>query len=336
MLKHQVIANAHLLRDLTSDYDIFESSEFRVLHRHMVKSLPERDELPVPEIDAADATREAIVNLSHDFTFPTVVRGALKGAACLTEWTKKSFWMEKFAEELVVATSKEKSAMHTMRDFFEPGAGLYIAGAASIFERNPELKGMIDNDVTQMTMPDGPDAGAFFYQMFMGWKSQGTTIHCAIGTNIFRQIAGRKKWYFLPPSQTPYVYPKMYTNGYSGTSKTVQSHKDGTSAPWWNKLERYTTTLEPGDILVNPAWWWHAVENFAEDDELVIGCPTRFDSPERAMKVDEFKTLIATWKALTAKRGYSNKGGGGLKAALAFEQSLVENREETYQMLALG
>ena len=333
MLHHQVITNAHLLRDLNSDYDIFESSEFRVLHRHMVKGLPERDEMPVAEIDASEATRERIVELSEDFCRPMVVRGALKNAESVQSWKSPSFW-ERYAEEMVVATSASKSAMYHMREFFEPDAGLYIAGAASIFERNPELKAMIDNDITTMAMPDGPQAGAFFYQMFMGWKDQGTTVHCAIGTNIFRQIAGRKKWYFLPPSQTPYVYPKMYTNGYSATSKTVQSRRKGESTPWWNKLERYTTTLHPGDILVNPAWWWHCVENDSDADELVIGCPTRFDSPERAMKVDEFKTTIATWKALATKRKYSNKSSG-LNAAMAFEESLVENRQETYQTLAL-
>lgn len=334
MLKHQVITNAHLMRDLTSDYDIFESSEFRVLHRHMLKTLEPRPEQPVPELDAADATRERIVELSQDFKFPMVVRGALKDAQSVAEWPKKSFWLPRYAEESVVATSASKSAMHPMRAFFEPGANLYIAGAASIFERNPELKGMIDNEITTMAMPDGPEVPPFFYQMFMGWRSQGTTVHCAIGTNIFRQIAGHKKWYFLPPSQTPYVYPKIYTNGYSATSKTVQSTVKGITTPWWEKLERYTTTLNPGDILVNPAWWWHAVENIAGEDELVIGCPTRFDSPERAMEVDEFKTLIATWKALVEKRKYSNKSRG-LSAAEAFELSLVENREETYQTLAL-
>lgn len=334
MLKHQVITNAHLLRDLTSDYDIFESSEFRVLHRQMLKDLPEREEMPLPEMNASEATRESVVAMSRDFTVPMVVRGALTDATSVTDWTKKSFWMDSYADETVVTTSASRSEIRTLREFFEPGSGLYVAGATAIFERHPELKAMIDNDVTRMMMPDGPEVGAFFYQMFMGWKDQGTTVHCAIGTNIFRQIAGQKKWYFLPPSQTPYVYPKMYTNGYSATSKTVQSTRNGVSAPWWNKLERYTVTLNPGDILVNPAWWWHCVENFGDQDQLVIGCPTRFDSPDRAMVIDEFKTLIATWKALTTKRKFSNKSTG-LNAALAFEESLVQNREETYQMLAL-
>lgn len=335
MLKHETITNAYLLRDLTSDHDIFESKEFRFIHRRMVRSLPVIPEVQVPELDASEATREAIVALSKDFTFPIVVRGGLKHSDSVKEWHKRSFWLDKYGDEEVVCTGSDGSNLHTLKDYFTRTNELYVAGATSIFERNPELKEMINNDITARMMPDGLDNPAFFTQMFMGLSSTGTTVHCAIGVNIFRQIAGRKKWYFLPPSQTPYVYPKLYTNGYSATSKTIQDSHKGQLTPWFNKLERYTTTLEPGDLLINPPWWWHAVENFAEDDELVIGCPTRFDSPERAMRVDPFKTQIATWKHLANERGYSNNAGGGLDAALAFENSLIENREETYQSLAL-
>jgi uncharacterized RmlC-like cupin family protein len=28
-------------------------------------------------------------------------------------------------------------------------------------------------------------------------------------------------------------------------------------SPWMNKLERYTVTLQPGDLLMNPPWFWH-------------------------------------------------------------------------------
>lgn len=94
----------------------------------------------------------------------------------------------------------------------------------------------------------------------------------------FRQIAGRKKWWFIPPSQTPYLKPSINYNGFSAHTLTLVGKQGATPSPWLNKLVRYTSTLEPGDVLFNPPWFWHGILNLGsvEDNDLVIGVPTRY------------------------------------------------------------
>lgn len=49
-------------------------------------------------------------------------------------------------------------------------------------------------------------------------------------------------------------------------------------SPWMSKLERYTTVLNPGDVLINPPWFWHGIINLGDrkDKKLVIGAPSRY------------------------------------------------------------
>lgn len=208
----------------------------------------------------------------------------------------------------------------------------YVAGAASIFKHHPELIEMVENDLTRSITPNSDNVTPEFYQLFLGHSRQGTTIHCALTINLFRQISGRKKWYFIPPSQTPYLRAKVYANGFSATSKTIQPHNGKAGSPWFNKLKRYTVTLEPGDLLLNPPWWWHGVENLP-GEELVVGVATRFIAgPRRVLSVDPFKTALAISRLLTSKTGVKTRGAQDPEA---YEQGLIANRTETDQQLIL-
>lgn len=91
-------------------------------------------------------------------------------------------------------------------------------------------------------------------------------------------ITGRKKWWLIPPSQTPYIRPALNKNGFSAHTLTKVGKEDGgVPSPHMNKLVRYTVELNPGDVLLNPAWFWHGIKNLGEDpNELVIGVPTRY------------------------------------------------------------
>ena len=87
---------------------------------------------------------------------------------------------------------------------------------------------------------------------------------------------GQKKWWFMPPSQTPYLKPSINVNGFSSHTMTNVGKGGGEMSPWFNKLERYTVVLNPGDVLINPPWFWHGILNLGEGDDLVIGAPSRY------------------------------------------------------------
>lgn len=179
---------------------------------------------------------------------------------------------------------------------------------------------MVHSDTIEEIAP-GP---RLFTQIFMGFPKMGSDIHSAIGVNIFRQVSGRKKWWFIPPSQIGYLHASINANGFSAHTHTMVGKFDTDPSPWMNKLERYTAgkylsihiiyhgqfsfsvnmfrsfffaVLEPGDILINPPFFWHGILNLGSDpDELVIGVPTRYSGPRgvlAALRSDPVLTVVA-------------------------------------------
>jgi hypothetical protein len=96
----------------------------------------------------------------------------------------------------------------------------------------------------------------------------------------FRQVAGHKKWWFIPPTQTPYLKPSINVNGFSAHTHTLVGKGGAAPSPWLSKLVRYTTVLHPGDVLINPPWFWHGILNLGDKEkhDLVIGSPVRYKS----------------------------------------------------------
>jgi hypothetical protein len=68
---------------------------------------------------------------------------------------------------------------------------------------------MVKSDFIDSLAP-GPRV---FTQIFMGFSGMGSDVHSAMGCNIFRQIAGRKKWWLIPQSQTAFVFSSLNQNG---------------------------------------------------------------------------------------------------------------------------
>jgi hypothetical protein len=110
-------------------------------------------------------------------------------------------------------------------------------------------------------------------------------------------MAGTKKWWFIPPSQTPYLKPSFNVNGFSAHTHTMVGKGDEKESEWMKKIVRYTAVLQPGDVLINPPWFWHGILNNAEDpNDLVIGVPTRYggkDGIVAAFRSNPFMTVFA-------------------------------------------
>ena len=274
---------------------------------------------------AGPAIREAVLDLSEDYTRPVVVRGALRDSPALGNWGRREWWLEHYPDEQVLCANSDGSSLLPIREALVDENN-YISGTAALFERQPELCEMVESEVTQALCPQQPAVEPIFYQLFMGHSGQGTTVHSASSINLFRQMAGRKKWYFIPPDQTPYLRAKVFRNGYAATSHTTQPCVEQSGSPWFSRLVRYTATLEPGDLLINPPWWWHSVENL-QDDEMIAGVATRFIAGRRALLVDPFKTALALSRVLTSDTGVAAKDAD----PEAYERSLIANRLETKQ-----
>lgn len=266
-----------IIFDFFTPWAMFEDPYVKAYHNFLISRLESRPELPAIELPLAEANSESVYKLSKGYTVPIIIRGAIANATAITKWTDKDFWLNNYPEDNVMCkfVGGVDNPACTMKEAFgETGdERIYISGESRLFENHPELEEMVSSPFLDSLI----NGKRLFTQIFMGFPKMGSDIHSAIGCNVFRQIAGRKKWWLIPVTQTPYVYASLNANGFSSHTKTLVGKQDQQPSPWLDKIERYTVVLEPGDILINTAWYWHGIINLGEDDnELVIGVPTRY------------------------------------------------------------
>lgn len=272
--------NLCLVIDFYTSWELFNSSIYNSYHAFVVSRLPDRPMLQMQEIHYSEVTNEKIHELTKNFTWPLVIRGFLGNTTAVKNWGNLEWWMERYPNEEVLCSQKgpylaKQVDNCTFSRFFEQlktEDPFYIVGATTIFENHPELHDMVNNDNIDQIEPGKRIAT----QMFMGLPGQGTDIHCAAGVNIFRQVAGSKKWWFVPPTQTKYLKPSLNANGFSAFSHTLVGKDGKIESPWLKKLERYTTTVHPGDVLINPPWFWHGTYNLGNASDVIVGCPSRY------------------------------------------------------------
>ena len=80
----------------------------------------------------------------------------------------------------------------------------------------------------------------------------GSDFHCAAGNNWFIQVAGRKRWEFIMPAYSAFVWPLK-----GGLYNFWNAQKDMAGASRHIPVEY--VDLEPGDVLFNPPWQWHKI-----------------------------------------------------------------------------
>lgn len=293
---------------------LFDSPMAKSYHDFLLSRLPDRPEIPLPELDVKDLTRESLEKMSNGYTFPVVVRGVLKDSPALKQWADQNWWVKNYGNESVLCKYVEQVADDgeppecTVEKSFGKADGsgrLYISGESKLFGRRPELEQTLNNELINSVAP----GDKVFTQIFMGFPHMGSDVHGAVGCNIFRQIVGRKKWWLFPQSQTPYVRASINKNGFSAHTLTkIGKEQNGQASSYLTKLERYTVILEPGDILLNPPWIWHGIKNLGEDpNSLVIGVPTRYKVPYMlpALRNNPLFTVIAL-RAITKRFGGLN------------------------------
>jgi hypothetical protein len=80
----------------------------------------------------------------------------------------------------------------------------------------------------------------------------GSDFHCAGANNWFIQVVGRKRWEFLMPKYSPYLWPLRggLVNFWNGNENMARDSAH---------LPREYVDLNPGDVLLNPPWQWHKI-----------------------------------------------------------------------------
>jgi len=214
-----------------------------------------------------------IQKYTNNYRTPLVIKGLIKDFPCVKKWDIE--YLKKYCGQYLVKGFAKIDGSEMISDQFnnvkvlenigfanacdmiKKGEKIYINNFHSIFidckvlQKDLDLKKL--NEITPIEYTD-------ISQLFFGPKGTGTTIHCAKPSNIFYNVKGKKKWTFIDPKYSQYLSPVLSNNGFFVVSK-LNYFKDKSIL---RSIPKFEYTLEEGDVLFNPSWWWHCVENMSE------------------------------------------------------------------------
>ena len=228
-----------------------------------------KEEIPLPEYDWRNGTPEDF----HDKFVKTPQPVVLRGFALQTEAVKKwsfDYILDKCGDvqvNLTTATEDRPGRLDEVRD-----PSIYCANADAPFKKCPELA----DDMGIPKLAPYLKRDNTWNQFFIGRKATGSGYHCAGIWNFFFMVEGRKKWTFVDPELSWMIYPNNNTGALAYASLVSFPDKADLSVyKLYKYCPRFSVTLEPGDVLFNPPWWWHSVDNLTPTSVAVA---TRWDA----------------------------------------------------------
>ncbi|MCP3140878.1 cupin-like domain-containing protein [Pyxidicoccus sp. QH1ED-7-1] len=133
-----------------------------------------------------------------------------------------------------------------------PSNDLYLTARNFALERT-ELRTLLDD----VRYPEGvlrrtQLAGAV--KLWVGPAGTLTALHHDLGTVLFGQIAGRKRFRLIPSFQTQSLYSHREV-----WSQVDAEHPDLERFPAYGEADVLEDVVGPGEMLLIPAGWWHQV-----------------------------------------------------------------------------
>jgi hypothetical protein len=213
---------------------------------------------------------------------PVVLEGAGREWPAVKKWTFE-FLMERCGQDRVdvldghnwkvsrregddvVSTAERGMQVKELLAAARTGSGWYGA-FMELLDKYEDLRKDIDLDfVRRYGSMDGrvPWQQNILAKMYVGGPMTATSLHCAPVMNLYLQAYGRKRWVLIAPRFTPFMYMGLSKGG-NWQSRVDFRNPDYTECPLYQYVDRYETVLEPGDVLWNPPWVWHGVQNLTE------------------------------------------------------------------------
>lgn len=275
-----------LCRSLSEAYPIhFEpmAATLRSLHQRLqdelLKSGTARQEpaRPIPTV-AADALADADFTEFIKSPCPVILKGAALETQAVREWNPEFFGEHYRSFPCVLATETDWSIPGTLGDAVDDilegkPESRYAHNIANIFNEHPDLEAQLELGRILPHLGPGRHLGT---HLFIGGSKTGTAFHCANNLNVFFNIYGQKDWFFVHPKHAFWMYGILQEHGGAAESK-VDHNRPGSEQtskfPLFEQVPVYTARLSPGDVLINPPWWWHAINNVTTS---TIACAVRW------------------------------------------------------------
>jgi len=225
-----------------------------------------RDQIrPVPEMEFTthDRFRREHVNVAE----PVVFRGVAKNWPAVQQWDTEYFAEHFGHTKAVIGDQLGLYGEGETGAFEESTLGQLVAAIQAgqkkclrfspVIEENPHLKDYLDME--WFSGFRSPFSVRGLAQLFVAPEATYTPLHCALESNAFVQIHGRKRWLLYPASYQPLFDPPAdrrpyFRSGYLPGRRSA-------SFPLGNFAPAYEVVLDEGDVLYFPPFVWHYVEN---------------------------------------------------------------------------
>ncbi|MFT5104036.1 MAG: hypothetical protein ACI86C_001697 [Candidatus Latescibacterota bacterium] len=260
-------------------------------------------------VKEVDNVEDFIINVDRR-NGPVVFRGGVRGWPCSQRWSIEYF-KKKCGDVSVFNIDDRITDPHAVKgsndlasiiDDFGSGKKLY-ARFVPIINRFPEVLKDLDMNLLQRIIGGGKSPIKIWgdkskgipvrSHLFLGEARTKTSIHCELTNNFFCNVVGVKEWVVLHPmslfalkspvTKNPGVFGSQFDSTLAGGD--LFANLDST------QLVRIT--LNPGDLLFLPAFYWHEVTNITDNISIGIRWYSFFDAM-RSSKTLNFLSLLST------------------------------------------
>ncbi|MEM9337761.1 MAG: cupin-like domain-containing protein [Bacteroidota bacterium] len=290
-------------------------AEMRLLKsskRYMDGEVQEIERIPYNSI-SIDDFRKNYLNKNK----PVVLEGFGNGWPALEKWDI-DFFSDNYGEEMipmrinasVIGENKIEFVKTKFKNFVKDlndGKDVYASSIENIANNNPELRSDLSikqlSEYTHMRK----NRRILSTQFFISNSLAKTALHCAVSTNMFTQIKGQKVWTLIDPRYSKWLHV-AYRNNMLYAASFVDYNKTNDEItqdgfPLYRYAPKIKATLNPGDGLLIPQWWWHSVDNIG----FSVGVASRGVNYRNIFKGNTLFTLQALgsrkiWNFLKAIR----------------------------------
>jgi len=253
----------------------------------------------LPVILAKDFSMKSLKKATEGFRYPAVVRGLFNNTPAMDKWASLEYLPSRIGKfqipvirEAIVGKVQNNRVTLPFEEAFTEiitnvDSKMYLFfPVKSRFNFNGSDVGSLEalqNEINDIVREDleldriwkgfGTKAHSTFFgsQLIIGQgsedseKTTGTGWHCAAGNNWFVQVMGTKRWYFMDPKYSSQMHPLRggKVNMMTGTRLMHEYQKH---------IPLRYADIRAGDLLYNPDWEWHTIQNYAG---LSIGVPIR-------------------------------------------------------------
>lgn len=265
------------------------------------------DHEAVPVMDGTNL--EEFVRLFRNTSHPVVLKNVASNWPLFEKWTP-DFFADQYPEDPVILfdaavensklayTQGKKTKSTSLKAFIhamQEGSKDY-ARLMPLLDQHPELLDDMDVSWLHKAANNGRKK-SIKHQLFIGGPRTSTSMHCAIGSNLFIQVHGRKQWWIYSNKEAPLLEPivdrSVFFRSYANSENPEGIFK---------KARGWTVVLEPGDILYNPPFFWHQVRGLNTN----IGVGFRWFALESILKIS-LSQFIMTLTASNPSVRQANK-----------------------------